>query len=199
MSLHSCYVQVLNLRGDNEWSQHVAETAAETGLSGTNGLFEVAARSYRLRRSQSSMDDSDSGLDDDLAPGFGSNSNMDLNGRGRGGTQVIRTRSIINRISASSSSSSDSSNDEDGGTGTQVIRTRSGRRRNGAMRELASAGPENGVSNGAGSSFGEAGGNGYGQGRAAASGRDRGGVSIGKLKGPAPTAEERLRNEVDSW
>ncbi|CAL8464995.1 g4530 [Coccomyxa elongata] len=193
--------QVLNLRGDNEWSQHVAETAAETGLSGTNGLFEVAARSYRLRRSQSSMDDSDSGSDDDLASGFGSNSNLDLNGRGRGGTQVIRTRSIINRISASSSSSSssDSSNDEDGGTGTQVIRTRSGRRKNGAMRELASAGPENGVSNGAGSSSGEAGGNGNGQGRAAAIGRERGGMSTGKLKGPAPAAEERLRNEVDSW
>lgn len=33
----------------------MAETAAETGLSGTNGLFEVAARTYRLRRSQSSM------------------------------------------------------------------------------------------------------------------------------------------------
>ena len=190
-------MQVLNLRGDNEWSQHVAETAAETGLSGTNGLFEVAARSYRLRRSQSSMDESDSGSDDDLAPGFGSGSNLDSNSRGRGGTQVIRTRSIINRISASSGS--DSGLDDDGETGTQVIRARSGRRRTGAVRDMAAAGLENGVSSSGGSSFEEAGQNGNGQGRAAASGRGRGSVGTRKLKGPASAAEERLRNEVDSW
>jgi hypothetical protein len=34
-------MQVLTVRQATEWTAHVAETAAETGLSGTNGLFEV--------------------------------------------------------------------------------------------------------------------------------------------------------------
>eukprot|EP00884_Botryococcus_braunii_P019685 jgi/Botrbrau1/63/Bobra.0022s0056.1 len=32
-----------------EWSAHVAEVAAQTGLSGQTGLFEVAARTYRRK------------------------------------------------------------------------------------------------------------------------------------------------------
>ena len=52
---------MLTARGDNDWSQHVAETAAETGLSVTNGLFEVASKTYRekVRQSQMSMDEAD--------------------------------------------------------------------------------------------------------------------------------------------
>jgi hypothetical protein len=33
--------------GAAEWAAHVSLVAAETGLSGTNGLFEAAAASYR--------------------------------------------------------------------------------------------------------------------------------------------------------
>ena len=33
--------------GASAWAEHVASVAAETGLSGTNGLFEAAAASYR--------------------------------------------------------------------------------------------------------------------------------------------------------
>ena len=40
-SPHACAGQVMTSRQATEWSAHVAETAAETGLSGTNGLFEV--------------------------------------------------------------------------------------------------------------------------------------------------------------
>lgn len=36
-----CAGQVMTSRQATEWSAHVAETAAETGLSGTNGLFEA--------------------------------------------------------------------------------------------------------------------------------------------------------------
>ncbi|MCJ1358444.1 MAG: hypothetical protein MMC33_008444, partial [Icmadophila ericetorum] len=32
-----------------EWQHHIAATAAATGLSGQNGLFEAAARTYRAR------------------------------------------------------------------------------------------------------------------------------------------------------
>lgn len=35
--------QVLTVRQATDWTAHVADTAAETGLSGTNGLFEVHA------------------------------------------------------------------------------------------------------------------------------------------------------------
>lgn len=182
VTMHACACrQVLNMRGENEWSQHVAETAAETGLSGANGLFEVAAKSYRLRRSQSSMDDGDSGSDDEFSSGSNSNSN----GRGRGGTQLIRTRSILSRISAGDRSS-DSGSDEDAGPGTQVIRGRSVRRRNGASRATAAQGSDSSRSVDEG-------------GEGSAGGRRMGRVPVKKLKESAPTAEGRLRDEVDSW
>ena len=182
VTMHACACrQVLNMRGENEWSQHVAETAAETGLSGANGLFEVAAKSYRLRRSQSSMDDGDSGSDDEFSSGSNSNSN----GRGRGGTQLIRTRSILSRISAGDRSS-DSGSDEDAGPGTQVIRGRSVRRRNGASRAVAAQGSDSSRSVDEG-------------GEGSAGGRGMGRVPAKKLKESAPTAEGRLRDEVDSW
>ena len=81
-------LQVLTFRGDNDWSQHVAETAAETGLSGTNGLFEVASKTYRekIRQSQMSMDEADyvSSSDDEGAPAQQS----------ANGTQQIRSRNL---------------------------------------------------------------------------------------------------------
>ena len=80
--------QVLTFRGDNDWSQHVAETAAETGLSGTNGLFEVASKTYRekIRQSQMSMDEADyvSSSDDEGGPVQQS----------ANGTQRIRSRNL---------------------------------------------------------------------------------------------------------
>ena len=82
-------MQVLTFRGDNDWSQHVAETAAETGLSGTNGLFEVASKTYRekMRQSQMSMDEADyvSSSDDEGVP---------LQ-QGANSTQQIRSRSSV--------------------------------------------------------------------------------------------------------
>ncbi len=181
---HVCtWRQVLNRRGENEWSQHVADTAAETGLSGANGLFEVAARSYRMRRSQSSMDEGDSGSDDDFST---ASSSLSSNGRGRNGTQVIRTRSILSRINGSS----DSGSDEDSGSGTQVIKAR--RKRNGASRAVSRS--ESGASLRSVDEGGE-----DGEGSAAGKDRGRGRVPARQLKGPAPTAEGRLRDEVDSW
>ena len=32
---------------NTEWTEHVSELAAETGLSGKQGLFELAARTYK--------------------------------------------------------------------------------------------------------------------------------------------------------
>ena len=81
--------QLLTSRGENDWSQHVAETAAETGLSGTNGLFEVASKTYRdkARRAKASMDEADyASSSDDEGPGLQ---------QGRGGTQLIRTHSVL--------------------------------------------------------------------------------------------------------
>lgn len=192
------------MRGENEWSQHVAETAAETGLSGTNGLFEVAARSYRLRRSQSSIDEGDSGSEDE-------SDSSSANSRGRSGTQLIRTRSIINRISGDGESS-----DEESATSTQLIRTRSGKRRtvNGNGNERG-----NGVGLGNGNGSGLAGvadgGSDMSDVRTRArseyddgeknvvkegpEGRGRGSVPARNPKGPASSAEDRLRSEVDSW
>jgi hypothetical protein len=113
--------QVLTVRGENEWSQHVAETAAETGLSGTNGLFEVASRTYRLRRSQASMSsqDEDSASDEDESSANGSS--------GRGGTQVIRTRSIIRKIASAESPDGGGDGGRGGGNG-RVESTKDGAR-----------------------------------------------------------------------
>ena len=85
-------LQLLTSRGENDWSQHVAETAAETGLSGTNGLFEVASRTYRekLRRSQASMDEADySSSSDEEGPAVQ---------QSRTGTQLIRSHSILRSV-----------------------------------------------------------------------------------------------------
>jgi hypothetical protein len=85
-------VQLLTSRGENDWSQHVAETAAETGLSGTNGLFEVASRTYwqKLRQSQASMDEADySSSSDDEGPTVQ---------HSRTGTQLIRSHSILRSV-----------------------------------------------------------------------------------------------------
>ena len=85
-------LQLLTSRGENDWSQHVAETAAETGLSGTNGLFEVASRTYRekLRRSQASMDDPDySSSSDEEGPAVQ---------HSKTGTQLIRSHSILRSV-----------------------------------------------------------------------------------------------------
>ena len=87
-------VQLLTSRGENDWSQHVAETAAETGLSGTNGLFEVASKTYRdkARRAKASMDEADyaSSSDDEGA----------ALQQGRSGTQLIRTHSVLRYVGA---------------------------------------------------------------------------------------------------
>ena len=87
-------VQLLTSRGENDWSQHVAETAAETGLSGTNGLFEVASKTYRdkTRRAKASMDEADyaSSSDDEGA----------ALQQGRSGTQLIRSHSVLRCVSA---------------------------------------------------------------------------------------------------
>ena len=85
-------LQLLTSRGENDWSQHVAETAAETGLSGTNGLFEVASRTYRekLQRSQASMDDADySSSSDEEGPAVQ---------HSKTGTQLIRSHSILRSV-----------------------------------------------------------------------------------------------------
>ena len=85
-------LQLLTSRGENDWSQHVAETAAETGLSGTNGLFEVASRTYRekLQRSQASMDEADySSSSDEEGPAMQ---------QSRTGTQLIRSHSILRSV-----------------------------------------------------------------------------------------------------
>ena len=87
-------VQLLTSRGENDWSQHVAETAAETGLSGTNGLFEVASKTYRdkARRAKASMDEADyASSSDDEGPALQ---------QGRGGTQLIRTHSVLRYVCA---------------------------------------------------------------------------------------------------
>lgn len=72
----------------------MAETAAETGLSGTNGLFEVASKTYRekLRRNKASMDEADyaSSSDDEGPPLQHSKS----------GTQLIRSHSILKWVFA---------------------------------------------------------------------------------------------------
>ena len=82
-------MQLLTSRGENDWSQHVAETAAETGLSGTNGLFEVASKTYRekLSRDQASMDEADyaSSSDDEGVTVQQSKT----------GTQLIRSHSVL--------------------------------------------------------------------------------------------------------
>ena len=44
-----------------EWQEHISEVAASTGLSGKQGLFELAARTYKR------SSDSSSGSDDDAA------------------------------------------------------------------------------------------------------------------------------------
>lgn len=36
-----------------EWTEHVSELAAETGLSGKQGLFELAARTYKRTSAES--------------------------------------------------------------------------------------------------------------------------------------------------
>jgi hypothetical protein len=41
-----------------EWRDHVAELAAETGLSGKQGLFELAAQTYTKRDTSSSSSSS---------------------------------------------------------------------------------------------------------------------------------------------
>ena len=82
-------MQLLTSRGENDWSQHVAETAAETGLSGTNGLFEVASKTSRekLGRCQASMDEADySSSSDDEGVAVQ---------QSRTGTQLIRSHSIL--------------------------------------------------------------------------------------------------------
>ncbi|KAK9837252.1 hypothetical protein WJX81_001866 [Elliptochloris bilobata] len=43
-------------RGASEWNLHVVRTAEATGLSGKDGLFKVAAATYRPRRAASSLD-----------------------------------------------------------------------------------------------------------------------------------------------
>ena len=72
----------------------MAETAAETGLSGTNGLFEVASKTYRdkARRAKASMDEADyaSSSDDEGA----------ALQQGRTGTQLIRTHSVLRYVCA---------------------------------------------------------------------------------------------------
>ena len=82
-------MQLLTSRGENEWSQHVAETAAETGLSGINGLFEVASKTYRekLGRSHAFMDEADysSSSDDEGVTVQQSKT----------GTQLIRSHRIL--------------------------------------------------------------------------------------------------------
>ena len=72
----------------------MAETAAETGLSGTNGLFEVASKTYRdkARRAKASMDEADyASSSDDEGPALQ---------QGRGGTQLIRTHSVLRYVCA---------------------------------------------------------------------------------------------------
>ena len=85
-------VQLLTSRGENDWSQHVAETAAETGLSGTNGLFEVASKTYRdkARRAKSTMDEADYASSSDDEGG--------AQQQGRSGTQLIRTHSVLRYV-----------------------------------------------------------------------------------------------------
>ena len=87
-------VQLLTSRGENDWCQHVAKTAAETGLSGTNGLFEVASKTYRdkVRRAKASTDEADyaSSSDDEGA----------ALRQGRIGTQLMRTHSVLRYVCA---------------------------------------------------------------------------------------------------
>jgi len=46
---------------NTEWRDHVAELAAETGLSGKQGLFELAAQTYTKRDGSSSSGSGSSG------------------------------------------------------------------------------------------------------------------------------------------
>ena len=82
-------MQLLTSRGENDWSQHVAETPAETGLSGTNGLFEVASQTYRekMRRSQAFTDEAD-------YPSSSDDEGVTVQ-QSRTGTQLIRSHSIL--------------------------------------------------------------------------------------------------------
>lgn len=40
----------------SEWQEHISQTAASTGLSGKQGLFELASATYK-RRAEGSLDD----------------------------------------------------------------------------------------------------------------------------------------------
>ena len=47
-----------------EWQEHISEVAASTGLSGKQGLFELAAKTYKRGSSSSSSTSGSSGSDE---------------------------------------------------------------------------------------------------------------------------------------
>ncbi|KAL4425806.1 hypothetical protein ABPG75_009822 [Micractinium tetrahymenae] len=53
--------------GTSEWQEHISEVAASTGLSGRQGLFKLAAKTYGARRSLSSLDMSSIDASDEAA------------------------------------------------------------------------------------------------------------------------------------
>jgi hypothetical protein len=63
-----------------EWRDHVSELAAETGLSGKQGLFELAAQTYTKRDTSSSSSS-------------GSGSSGEENGSGSSSSKTGRRRS----------------------------------------------------------------------------------------------------------
>ena len=87
-------------RRATEWQSHISEVAANTGLSGREGLFELAARTYAERRSLASSDLSD---DDEQqqqqAPGSSSSSSKGK-GRGRRSRGVDQMPSVREEIDA---------------------------------------------------------------------------------------------------